>query len=101
MTEYDVTLKICTLYKGVPYGPALISFKDPDNLVESFQGIGIFNDGKLDSGPFSFIKRTGFASSYSLMKNGRPADSNYGTWFNEPKSKEFVDSLTEKKDVSG
>ena len=24
MTQYEVTLKLCTLYKGVPYGPAHI-----------------------------------------------------------------------------
>ena len=26
----EVLLKLCTLYKGVPYGPASISFNHPD-----------------------------------------------------------------------
>ena len=37
--KYEVTLKLCTLYKGVPYGPAYIEYThpDPDNKYISFE----------------------------------------------------------------
>jgi hypothetical protein len=41
--EIKVNLEICTTYNGVPYGPALIKYKDPDQIYNSFKGIGIFN----------------------------------------------------------
>jgi hypothetical protein len=43
--EIEVTLKICTLYNGIPYGPSYIEYKDPNNYWRSFKGVGIFNDG--------------------------------------------------------
>ena len=50
-----VILEMCTTYKGVPYGPALINYKDPDNKTPSFRGIGIFNEGKLHMTSFMCI----------------------------------------------
>ncbi len=28
--EIEVTLKICTLYNGIPYGPSYIEYKHPN-----------------------------------------------------------------------
>jgi hypothetical protein len=50
-----VILEICTTYKGVPYGPALINYKDPDLKSCSFRGIGVFNEGKLHMTTFTLI----------------------------------------------
>lgn len=50
-----MNLEICTTYKDVPYGPALINYKNPKNESGSFKGIGVFNDGKLHMTPFTFI----------------------------------------------
>ena len=30
MQKYEVTLKLCTLLKGVPFGPAYIEYIDPN-----------------------------------------------------------------------
>ena len=43
--EIEVTLKICTLYKEKPYGLAYIMYTHPKEKDESFEGIGVFNDG--------------------------------------------------------
>jgi hypothetical protein len=76
----QVTLKTCTLYKGIPYGLAQIHYNDPDdNDWLSFEGLGIFTDGKLQMGPFSCIARDGRARSSSLMMNGRPAENHFYT----------------------
>ena len=45
MDKIEVTLEVCTLYKGIPYGLSLISFKDPNDKSSSFKGIGFFNEG--------------------------------------------------------
>ncbi len=52
MTKIDVKLKMCTIYKEKPIGPALISYTT--HKVESmrFEGIGIFTNGELHMGPF-------------------------------------------------
>ena len=50
-----VILEMCTTYKGVPYGPALINYKDPNIKWQSFRGIGLFNEGKLHMTPFMCI----------------------------------------------
>ena len=73
---------MCTLFKGVPYGLAVISLKHPNDQWNSFEGLGIFNEGKLDCGPLLCINNLGYVKSHSLMKNGRPAEGHYGTWFN-------------------
>lgn len=71
---------MCTLYKGVPYGLAIISFAHPDNNKWlSFEGVGMFTDGKLHMGPFTCITGDGVGLSYTYMLNGRPADSHYFT----------------------
>ncbi len=79
MTQYEVTLKMCTLYKGVPYGPAHIQYThhDPNHKSRSFEGVGVFTDGRLHMGPFTAIAGDGHGYSYSQMINGRPADSHY------------------------
>ena len=74
-----MTLNLCTLFKGVPYGPALISFDNPNNKGSSFKGVGIFTNGKLDSGPFTYIDGDENSFSMSLMKNGRRADTHCGS----------------------
>ncbi len=71
MEKIEVTLEICTLYKGVPYGLALIKHF-------SFTGIGVFNEGKLTGAPFTCLY-TGIGLSCSKMENGRPADNSYHT----------------------
>ncbi len=65
--KHDVTLKLCTLYKGVPYGPAYIQYthSDPKRKDVSFEGVGIFTDGKLHMGPFTGIDGDGDGYSYS------------------------------------
>ena len=45
-TEILATLELCTVHKGTPYGPALISYKHNDGDKKySFKGVGIFNEG--------------------------------------------------------
>ena len=73
MDKVEVTLEMCTLYKGVPYGLALIKHSD-------FKGIGVFNDGKLTGAPFTCVYG-GYGYSFSKMENGRPADNSYYTNF--------------------
>ncbi len=94
MEKVEVTLEMCTLYKGVPYGLALIKHSD-------FKGIGVFNDGKLTGGPFTCVDILGRVNSFSKMENGRPADNSYFTWFYPNGSKRHVESLKNKTDVSG
>ncbi len=50
---------MCTVYKGVPYGPALIKYDHPDEINLSFRGLGVFDQGKLHLTPFSCILGTG------------------------------------------
>ena len=76
-----MTLKMCTVYKGVPEGPAHIYFKHPDSERESFEGVGVFTHGQLHGGPFICIKGDNYKRSYELMMNGRPADGAKGTYF--------------------
>ncbi len=45
--KIKVSLDLCTLYNDVPYGQALITYKDPNNSRLSFEGIGIFHEGSL------------------------------------------------------
>ena len=40
MEKITVTLEICTLYKGVPCGIAIIRYQNPDDEYESFRGVG-------------------------------------------------------------
>ncbi len=43
--EIEASLKMCTVYKTTPYGPAFIVYKDDNDLLLSFTGIGIFTEG--------------------------------------------------------
>ena len=65
MTKYEVNLKLCTLYKGVPYGPAYIEYTHPINKFLSFDGVGVFSEGKIHMGPFSAINGNGTGISFS------------------------------------
>jgi hypothetical protein len=61
----EITLKLCTLLKGVPYGPAYIEYIDPDHKERSFDGVGVFTDGRLHLGPFTVIRGDGAGYSIS------------------------------------
>ena len=65
MDKFEVTLKLCTLLKGVPYGPAHIEYTHPSNKRLSFNGVGVFTEGRLHSGPFTAINGNGDGRSYS------------------------------------
>ncbi len=52
-------LEICTLYKGIPHGIAVISYTDPNNKIRSFRGVGIFNNGELHNAPFTCVNGDG------------------------------------------
>jgi hypothetical protein len=75
-------LKLCTLYNGVPYGPAHIQLIHPEGKDDwcSFEGVGLFTDGKLQ-GPFTCMAGDGTGFSFRKMHNDRPADGDYGTYF--------------------
>ncbi len=75
---------MCTLYNGVPYGPASIQLIHPKGKdgAWSFEGVGLFADGKLQ-GPFTCMTGNGIGISLRMMQNGRPADGDFGTYFNE------------------
>lgn len=79
MEEIEVNLEICTLYKGVPYGLAIISYTDNDDPSFSFKGVGIFRDGKFHNSPFTFVWADGGGKSFTKMIDGRPSDSHYCT----------------------
>ena len=72
---------MCTVYKGVPEGPAHIYFKHPTDKGWSFEGVGVFTHGQLHGGPFICLQGNQYARSYELMMNGRPADGANATYF--------------------
>jgi hypothetical protein len=43
MQKFKVILKLCTLLKGIPYGPAYIEYTHPDDESGSFKGVGVFD----------------------------------------------------------
>jgi hypothetical protein len=65
MNKYEVTLKLCTVLKGVPYGPAHIEYTHPSDKALSFDGVGVFTQGKLHYGPFTAIAGSGVGRSFS------------------------------------
>ena len=79
--KISATLTICTLYKGLPHGLALIEYTDPESDGDSFRGLGIFNHGKLHNTPFTCVRGNGERGSFSKMQNGRPVDGSYFTVF--------------------
>ena len=101
MDLITVNLEICTLFKGVPYGLALIKYEDLDDEEKSFKGLGLFNDGQLHNGPFTCLRENGVGRSITHMLNGRPADGSYFTDFETDKKMQHVDSLDYKTDVKG
>lgn len=92
---------MCTVYKGVPYGLAIIKYSDPDSASFSFKGIGVFNSGKLNNSSFTCIRVDGFGISFTKMENGRPVDNSYATFFNPKGYKQNVFSLKNEIVVSG
>lgn len=77
MKKISVTLEICTLYKGVPHGIAVIRYTDPKHKNLSFRGVGIFMHGELHNAPFTCVSGWGLGHSFSKMQNGRPAEHSY------------------------
>ena len=63
--KFEVTLKVCTLLKGVPYGPAHIEYTHPSDKGLSFDAVGVFTEGRLHKGPFTAINGSGAGFSYS------------------------------------
>ena len=53
--KVEVTLKLCTLFRGKPNGLGYINYKDPKSKWLSFDGVGVFSDGKLHMGPFTCL----------------------------------------------
>ncbi len=43
MDQIEVKLEICTLYKGKPHGPAIITFEQGNDDDFLFKGVGVFN----------------------------------------------------------
>ena len=101
MKKVRVTLEMCTLFKGVPSGLALIQYTHQYDDFLSFKGVGIFNDGILTNAPFTCIDGKGVGLLFSKMKNGRPASNSYHTLFNKNGCKQHAHSLEEKTDVTG
>ena len=58
-----------------------MSFTHPTDEAYSFEGVGVFTDGKLHMGPFTCIDGKGYGRSYSMMLNGRPGDNQFFTKF--------------------
>jgi hypothetical protein len=81
---------MCTVYKGVPYGLAIIKYSYPDNKELSFKGVGVFNQGRLTNSSFTCITGDGIGLSFTKMDNGRPADNSYATFFNRKGYKQIV-----------
>jgi hypothetical protein len=75
--EIEATLELCTFNKGIPYGPAIITYKHKNDASHavSFKGIGIFNEGKLHNSPFLAIRGDGEVWQIITMINGRPQDN--------------------------
>ena len=67
----------------------------------SFEGVGLFTDGKLNMGPFTMLQNGNTPKFYSKMINGRPADSSYITLFHPPLTKLNLDSLNKLSNVEG
>jgi hypothetical protein len=96
-----VTVEMCTLYKGLPHGIALIAYTDPKEKAYSFRGVGVFVHGQLNNAPFTWVNGEGYGYSLSKMKNGRPADGSYYTYFLGNGATQYVHSLQEETDVTG
>ena len=49
----------------MPYGPAHIEYTHPSRKDLSFDGVGVFCEGRLHMGPFTAIDGDGNGKSYS------------------------------------
>jgi hypothetical protein len=96
-----VTLEMCTFFKGLPHGIALIAYTDPNSKGRSFRGVGVFVHGQLNNAPFTWVDGDGDGLSFSKMQNGRPADGSYWTYFYGNGATQYVHSLQNKTDVTG
>jgi hypothetical protein len=67
MDKIEVTLEICTLFKGLPQGLSLITYTHPKDKGLSFKGIGVFNQGQLDGGRFTCVEGDGWGYMFSKM----------------------------------
>jgi hypothetical protein len=92
---------MCTLYKGVPFGLAVIQYTHPNDEIKSFRGVGFFNDRQLHDGPFMCISGLGLGYSFTKMLKGRPAENSFCSFFNNDEHSHFVESLDKMTDVSG
>jgi hypothetical protein len=103
MPKLPVTLEICTLYKGLPHGIAIITHTDPKfaSSYESFRGVGVFVHGQLNNGPFTCINGNKEGHSFSKMQNGRPADGSVYTYFHRDGATYPIDSMRAQSDVPG
>ena len=79
VSQIIVKLELSTLYKRLPYGLAIMSYTDPDLERLSFRGVGVFKKGKLQQGPFTFIRGDGYGRSFTRMINrdAIPGTENY------------------------
>lgn len=100
MKQISVTLEICTLYKGLPHGLAVINYTDPKSTYSSFHGVGIFFHGQLHNTPFTWFDGDGDGFSLTKMQDGRAADGSYRTHFYPKGHTQHVDSMETKTDVS-
>jgi hypothetical protein len=101
MDKIYVTLEICTLYKGLPHGIAIITYTHPEYEHRSFRGVGVFVHGQLHNAPFTCLQGNGWGRSFSKMQNGRPAQGSYETYFYREGYTQHVDSLEERTHVGG
>jgi hypothetical protein len=101
MMNIEVTLEICTVYKGTPYGLAIIKHSHPDDNNLSFKGIGVFNQGKLTNSSFTCIRDDSYGYSFTKMENGRPVENSYATFFCPKGHKQNVFSTKNEIVVSG
>ncbi len=101
MDQISVTLEMCTVYKGVPHGNAIINYTDPVHKGDSFRGVGVFHHGKLHNAPFSCLVGVGIPLSFSKMHKGRPADASYYTQFYPDWERDHVDSWEKETLVGG
>ncbi len=81
--EIEVILELCTTHKGIPYGPALITYRHAYDASQwwSFRGVGVFTEGKLHNSPFLAKRGDGRIHQIMTMINGRPQDNGQVAYF--------------------
>ncbi len=99
--EIKVTLELCTVYKNVPYGLAIINYKNADSSWESFKGVAIFNKGKLEMTQFLCINGNGWRNQIMNMKDGRTQQNGLAAVFISNLEERNTTSLTKKDKVHG